>query len=282
MKRSLIILLSACIFSCNSGYKGNLETATNEMAADTMASAYDAPKIVKTADLNFRVKDVQSTKIAIGKLLATIGGQITEVAINNEVMESRKFKYSADSLKEVTAYRTQGNLVVRVPSSQLDLFTNDVAKMAVLLHSQSLKLDDKRIAYLSNKLKSSIRGEAAKQVAKNNKKTSDVKATVGLQDDLIDRKLENLVIDSQVAFSEVTLSFYQDNAIKSIIVPNDNLSSYNIDFFKQLKLNIIEGWYMLSGLILFFTKLWAVFALGFVVWLIVSFFIRKKRIKSTI
>ena len=93
------------------------------------------------------------------------------------------------------------------------------------------------------------------------KKSNNVETSLLLKDDFVDKKVENLLIDSKVKYSNITLNFYQDNTVKRVVVENDNLSDFRPDFFKRFWLSIQTGWTIFTELILTLTNLWVIFLL---------------------
>lgn len=268
MKRYLFCIAIIMIgFGCNSDRKDfassealNKIENTDSTVADTTA----IPKIIKTADMRFRVKDVQRTKEELSAKIKEQGGTIAEFSINSSIQKTDKVKYSTDSLKEITAYRKEGLLVAKIPSERLDEFTNVVARMAVFVDYQSMKMDDRSIVYLSNKLKAQNRVEAVNTINKTaSRKGNNVTTSLYVKDDYVDRKIENMYIDQSVKFSTITLNFYQDNTVKTLIVGNDNLYDYRPGFFQRLGLNLIDGWVYFKELILAVSHLWMLLVFGF-------------------
>ncbi|WP_316830820.1 DUF4349 domain-containing protein [Pedobacter aquatilis] len=261
MKRNIIaIAIILGLFGCQNAEKKYESVApTAAIAADSISVANqgNAEKIIKTADMRFRVKDVQNTKEKLSKAIKAEGGTVAEFSIQSVVQETDKVKQSTDSLKEITSYRTEGYLVAKVPSDKLDEFTNTVAKMAVFVDNQSLKLDDQSIAYLANKLKAENRIEAVSRINKlATKKSPNVETSMLIKDDLIDKKIENMLIDSKVKYSNITLNFYQDNTVKTMVVANDTLSDYKPAFATRLWLNILNGWSIFMEFVLALSNLW--------------------------
>lgn len=258
MKKYLIycvvaIAISACSKQNKSHQETSDVTATNLEASDTTLTE----KIIKTADMRFRVKEVQQTKEKLSDLIKAEGGTLAGFSIQSNVERFEKVGYSADSLLELTSYRVEGMIEAKVPSEKLDAFTNKVAGMAVFVDHQSMKIDDQSISYLSNKLKNQNRVEAVAQLNKHaNKKSNNVETALNLKDDYIDKKIENLSIDSRVKYSDITLNFYQDNTVKKLVVGNDNLADYRPGFFRRLGLNIQNGWVIFKEFILIIANLW--------------------------
>ncbi|SDL33321.1 protein of unknown function [Pedobacter sp. ok626] len=266
MKKYLIYCVFAMTaFGCNNASKmGESADILNKIEnGDTVMES----KIIKTADMKFRVKDVQSTKEKISAILKTEGGAIGEVSIISNIQNTEKVKYSTDSLLELTAYRTEGLMVARVPSEKLDDFTNQVARMAVFVDHQSLKFDDQSLSYLTSELKSINREEAVAQLEKkaNKKKeviaSKDVSKSLALKDEYVDQKVKNMSINSRVQYSDVTLNFYQDHTVKQIVVGNDNLSDYRPPFFQRVIINLQGGWFIFKEFILMLLNIWSILVL---------------------
>lgn len=281
MKKYLIYCVFAiAMFSCNSNKESKIENSDSTSANLETTDSLLSEKIIKTADMRFRVKDVQSTKEKLSSAIKAEGGAIAEFTVQSNIQQTEKVKYSTDSLLELTSYRTEGLIIAKVPSEKLDEFTNKVAKMAVFVDQQSLKMDDQSIVYLSNKLKNENRVEVVAQLNKHaNKKSNNVETSLSFKDDYVDKKVENLMIDSKVQYSTITLNFYQDNTVKSILVGNDDLYSYRPNFFTRLGLSFQNGWYIFKEFILVAMNLWVWILIGAVAFFSFKYY-RKRKIAS--
>jgi len=84
MKRNIIaIAIVLTIFGCqksNEKYASADAVDTQELSRETADSTV-AEKIVKTADMRFRVKDVQNTKEQLSKTIKAEGGTVAEFSI---------------------------------------------------------------------------------------------------------------------------------------------------------------------------------------------------------
>lgn len=280
MKRNIIaIAIILALFGCNAEKKDYASTDKESMADTTATVELPAEKIIKTADMRFRVKDVQNTKEQLSKAIKAEGGTVAEFSIESSIQETDKVKQSTDSLKEITSYRTQGYLVAKVPSEKLDEFTNTIAKMAVFVDNQSMKMDDQSIAYLSNKLKAQNRVDAIEKINKvASKKSANVESSLYIKDDYIDKRIENMQIDSRVKFSTITLNFYQDNTVKTMIVANDNLYDYRPAFINRLWLGIVNGWTIFKEIIIAISNLWMLILVGIATFFTIKYFIRKNKL----
>ncbi|MET4139668.1 DUF4349 domain-containing protein [Pedobacter sp. UYP1] len=281
MKKYLIYgILGLTALGCNSDKKSGAYDIAEQKSIATLSDTTVAEKIVKTADMKFRVKDVQRTKETLGSILKAEGGTIAEFNTHSVVRQNDKIKYSADSLLELISYRVEGLVVAKIPSEKLDDFTNQVAKMAVFIDDQSLKQDDLSLNYLSNQLKNKNKVEAVAQLnnSVSGKKVGVAERSLALKDDLVDNKVNNLLTDRNVRYSTITLNFYQDNTVKKMIVVNDELSDYRPDFFKRFWLSFENGWSVFKEFILILANLWALILVAVAGYFVFRHYKRKKLI----
>jgi len=282
MKRNIIaIAIILTIFGCQNENKkyASADAVSTEALDKAPEDSTVAEKVIKTADMRFRVKNVQNTKEQLSKTIKAEGGTVAEFSIESSIQETDKVKQSTDSLKEITSYCTQGYLVAKVPSEKLDEFTNTIAKMAVFVDNQSMKMDDQSIAYLANKLKAQNRVDAIEKINKvASKKSANVESSLYIKDDYVDRKIENMQIDSRVKFSTITLNFYQDNTVKTMIVANDNLYDYRPAFLNRFWLGIVNGWTIFKEIIIAVSNLWMLILVGIAIFFTIKYFIRKNKL----
>ena len=85
------------------------------------------------------------------------------------------------------------------------------------------------------------------------------------------------MIDNRVKYSTITLNFYQDNTIKTMIVANDDVYDYKPAFANRLWLNIVNGWTIFKEIILAIANLWMLFLVGIGVFFIIRYFMRKNK-----
>ncbi len=195
MKRNLIALaMLLTIFSCSNDRKeSNAQNESSQNVDAALAETAASVKIIKTADMNFRVKDVQHTKEILGKQIKDVGGQLVDFEIHSAVQNTEKLRQSTDSLKEISAYKTEGTLTAKIPAEKLDDFTNSIAHLAVFVNSQSLKLDDKSLNYLANKLKTQNNAKATARIESLGKKQLEgTKSYLLITDNSIKHKIENM------------------------------------------------------------------------------------------
>jgi hypothetical protein len=169
----------------------------------------------------------------------------------------------------VTSFNTNADMTVKIPSSKLDEFMNQVAHMGIYVNDRSMDITDKSLDYLSAQLKLKSRTELVNQQKKGKiiiKKPEDV---LNLKDDMIDQQIGARQIDDAVKNSIVTLSFYESNTINKEIIANDDPSAYNLQFFKRLGMAIENGWAVFVDVIIGIADLWVFIVAGIGVWIII-------------
>jgi len=258
MKKLLLFaVIALSVTACNSNKESKSESADELSKEVSITSDTVASKIIKTADMRFRVKDVQSTKEKLSAAIRAEGGTLVEFNVESIVNRDEKVKYSADSLLLLTSYTREGTVIAQVPSAQLDEFTNKVVKLAVFVDRQSLKLDDQSLQYLSNSLKNQNKSAAVQQMNKNAAtKGKDIATTQAIKDAAVDTKINNMYIDKAVKYSTITLNFYQDNTVNRTVVENDELSDFRPAFWNRMGLNLVNGWALFKEFVLILANLW--------------------------
>ena len=268
MKRNIMaIAMVIVLFGCNSEKKDEAADISILKSEVDQADSSSTAKIIKTADIRFRVKDAWKTKREISARIKQYGGTLVEAAVENRIQQQDKVKYSADSLSEITLYNTEGRITAKIPAENLDQFTDDIVAHADFVDQQSLLFDDQSIDYLANKAKARNRSEAVTSIGKNDVKEKNViSKTLDLKDAYVDKQTSNFQIDSKVKSSTVTLSFYQGNTIKKIMIANDNLGDYRPGFLKRLSLSLLNGWFILTEFLLILANIWTLIVLALVIY----------------
>jgi hypothetical protein len=279
MKIKFLIPLAGLAFLCAcKGKSGSYEVVNNSISADSIRSAdsVSAPKLVKTAGIHFKVKNVQQTAEHITALTTSINGMVIHHQMGSTAERSQDIHISNDSVMRVTAFNTSAEMTVKIPSTRLDDFLNQVGHLGIYVNDRSMDITDKSLDYLSAQLKLKNRAELVSQQKKGKiviKKPEDV---LNLKDDMIDQQIGNRQIDDAVKNSIVTLSFYQSNTINKEVIANDDPSAYNLPFFRRLGMAIENGWGIFVDVIIGMANLWVFILAGIGVWVLIRNYRGKK------
>ncbi|MGN8070515.1 DUF4349 domain-containing protein [Mucilaginibacter sp. 22184] len=269
-----VLLLGAC-----KGSGSHYEAINNSSAADSVASATadsgTSPKLVKTADMRFKVKNVQQTAEKITTLTANNKGMVMHHQMESTVRDSRDFRISDDSVNRVSSFNTSADMTVKIPSEHLEEFMTEVAHMGMYVTMRKMDIEDKSLDFLSAKLKLNSRKELVDQQKKGKVTIKNPVNVLLLKDDMVDGQIGNLKIDDAVKYSIVMLSFYQSNTILQEHIANDDPSAYNLPFFSRLAGSFTNGWQLFMEAILAIANLWVFILAGISVLLLIRFYRRK-------
>ncbi len=278
MKTKFLIPLIAglgllCACKGKSGYEVANNSSSDSLKVDS--SQLGQPKLIKTAEILFKVKNVQQVTEKIENLTTNYSGTIIHHRMGSTADRSTDVRISDDSVMRVTAFNTTAEMTVKVPSAKLEQFMNEVAHLGIYVNNQSMDITDKSLNYLSSQLKLKSRTELISQQKKGKIVIKNPENVLALKDDMIDQQIGNSEIDDAVKNSIVTLSFYQSNTINKEIIANDDPSEYNIPFFNRLAMAFENGWRLFIDAIIGVTNLWLFILAGMGVWFVIKQFKRK-------
>lgn len=265
-----IALLAACKGKMHSDYEAINNEAKSATADSTSLDANMTvlqPKLVKSADLRFKVRSVQQTGDSISALTATYGGMVMHHQMASTVQNSQDIHMSDDSLMRVSAFNTSSDMTVKIPSEKLESFMARVSRLGLYVTSRQMDIDDKSLDYLSDKLKLQSRAELVAQQKKGKIVIKDPQKVLSLKDDMIDGQISNRRINAAVKYSAISLNFYQSNTIVKEMIANDDPSAYQLPFFKRLLMAAGNGWVIFTELILGLANLWVFVLIGIGLWL---------------
>lgn len=274
-----IFMLGACSQPKNhANSSGSGESAMKEADVAADATSMPEPKLVKTADMTFKVKNVQKSSTDISSLAASMQGMVMDHTLESFVENSRTNPISADSSLLLSSYLTRANMVIRIPSEKTEEFLNAAGKLAVFIDTRSMHIDDKSFDYLEAKMRNENRNTFLKR---NNRKnaTDDIDDETGIldvQDELSESKVSTMRINDAVKFSTIGLSMYQNNIVNREVIANTDLSANQSPFFNRLKNALSYGWSIFIDLIIGMANLWIFIVLGISIWLIIRYFNKKR------
>jgi hypothetical protein len=288
MKTRILIVVAAVLgtlAACKSK-SGSYEFVNNSKgmsAASDSASTADsakvpAVKLVKTAEINFKVKDVRKAGEDIATLTAQYGGMVMHHQVQSTAGSTRDVHISNDSVMRIAAFNTAEEMTVRVPSGRMEDYMTKVSKMGVYVNVSRMDIEDKTLDYLSSQLKLKDREELVSQQKSGKIKIKSPTDVLLLEDDMVDQKIEGLRTDAAVKFSVISLSFYQSDAITKEIIANDDPSAYDIPFFQRLSLAFENGWAIFVDVLIGLTNIWMFILTGLVAWRMFVYY--RRRIRS--
>ncbi|NEU10150.1 DUF4349 domain-containing protein [Flavihumibacter sp. R14] len=271
-KFSLGICIALTFAACSSNRSEESELASADTLNTTAGLVADLPensdKLVKTADLDFQVKDVYKSSSNIQKNVKNLGGLVMYTDIKTSEMDSKTIPVSNDSLQVISTYKIEAQMTVRVPSENLNDFVQAVALDATLIYSALVNIDDRSIDYLGSTLKQQSRQQILnKELNKDTLRTNDALQLADQQDAIIDGKMNNRRTDLGVRYSTVSLRFYQNSLLRKEIIPNNDLSAYQLPVYRRFVDALGSGFNFFLSIIIGIAHVWPVFIFGAGGWL---------------
>jgi hypothetical protein len=295
MKTKILIPLAgvALFCACKGGGSGsqsadsdtttrsNLTVKTDSVrrarTAKTFEVAQIAQKLVKTASMHFKVKDVQQTSNQIGALTAGCNGTVMYHTINSIAGDSTTIRKTDDSLLKITVLNNTADMIVRIPSAKVETFVDQVAGMGVVVNSLKFEANDKTYDYLSTRLKLKNQQERAKSGESGSFNLKNPDVLLDYKNHIIDQQVNNLKTDDSVKNAVIALSFYENNVVHKELIANPDLSAYNLPLSTRLGASIKNGWSVFIDIMVELANLWVLAPVAGLVWLVVRYYQKKKK-----
>lgn len=286
------VLLVALAFSCKQAESSaEAAVATEESAAakatDSTLSANKVPKrkLVRTADIKFKVKDVAKSTYAIESAMNRYGGLITNNNLQSHVEAKNRTKVSRDSILETTKFVVENNITLRIPNQSLDTVVRTIAKEIDYLDYRVIKADDVALKMLANQMtqhrNSSHNQRMANNIDSKGKKLNQITDAendlLGKNQDSDNAAIENLSLQDQVNYSTITLALYQNESVKHEMVVIEKTSGDYGNFGLEILDGLKTGWYILERIIAFVVQLWSVILIGGIAIFLFRRYLNKKK-----
>jgi len=253
-------------------------------AADTTATitsldtTLKTEKLVKTADMHFKVKDVKQVSQNISALTVKYNGMVMHHSMQSSINNSQRLPLSNDSLMLISSYNTNADMVVKIPAANVDEFLTTVGKMAVYINNRNMDIQDKTLDYLSAQMKVASRTAFIDQQKKGIVKVKNPADVMNLKDDLIDQQIENKRIDAAVKYSTVGLNFYQNNTIAREVVVNDDPSTFKLSVTTRFGQAVANGWALFMDTLIGLANLWMFVLAAVAGWVLFRYYKRRSAI----
>jgi SHS2 domain-containing protein len=161
-------------------------------------------KIIHTADIRFKVEDLKKSELEIKSRVNAMGGYISNSNQN----------------------RQSGNLenswTVRIPAEKFDTFLGDVEKESIYTDSKNISAEDVTAEYVDNELRIKSKQKVFERYLELLKQAKNVQEIMAVEEQIrvIREEIESKegrqkYLNDQVAFSTITVSFYQETETSS-------------------------------------------------------------------
>lgn len=257
------------------------EDARSEKLSLSSSAAVEKPddtirKFIRTADIRFRVKNVEQATYRIEDIATSLGGFVTYTKLASQEAGRDIIPISADSSLETIKYTVVNNITLRVPNVRLDTTLKAIATLVDYLDYRAISADDVALQIKANKwaqkraLGSGGRLETA--LDKNGKLREAINGAEvlnGIKGQADEAALANLSLQDQVNFSTVSIDIYQRQDFKRWVIANDkDIAAYKPGLGTKLWDALKAGWSLIEYLIVAITHLWALILLAIIMYLL--------------
>ena len=245
--------------------------ATAQVSSSAVIYTDAQRKLIRTAQAQFRVKDVYQSALAIEDAVAAQGGFVVRNEISADVQNVRQRPKGDGKLIELAKYTVRGNLGVRVPSDRTQAFLRDIVGQMEFLDRRNFEANDAQFAMLRQQL-AWQRGQETQQelgaAGEEGGKLDQKAAVIAARSDARSGRDEALVaqkeFEDKVAFSTIDLSLYQLSKIRQTELTDVEavFARNSPGFFSRLGNSLGVGWYGVLDVLIELIKLWPLWLLA--------------------
>lgn len=263
--------------------KASPETYISSSAA--VVNPNDSAKMIRIADVKFKVKDVIKATYKIENIILQQGGYVANTRLGSNINEVRETLKSQDSTVVTTYYIIENTMTLRIPSVKLDTTLKEIAQLVEFMDYRVINTRNVTLDLLAKQLEQSrlarYNSRMGKAIDEKGKRLSDVSDA---EENLLYRaqqadeaRITNLLLNDSIKFSTIRLFIYQNQSVKNEITTSDKV--YKTPFGTRFVSAVKFGWTIITEVLLFVVNLWAIILIAAVIFYSVKF-IRKKYFKK--
>jgi len=196
--------------------------APSQLASDVLAQTDPQRRFIRTAAVEFHVKDVYRTALAIEDEVAKQGGFVIDNDIQAQVQRVQSRPIGHGKRRELAEYRLLGELTVRVPSERTQGFLRAIASQMEFLDRRHFNARDAQFDLLRQQLarqraqdQQQELGDAVQAGGKLGDKADAIQARGEARSSRDEAVIAQKEFEDRVAFSTITLSLRQDVQVRS-------------------------------------------------------------------
>jgi hypothetical protein len=253
-----------------------VDTRVDAGQVSSSAATFDdgQRKFIRTAQAQFRVKDVYSSVLAIEDVAAQQGGFVVNNNISAQTGRVQRRPAGDGKLIELAEYTVQGTLTVRIPSDKTQLFLRAIAAQMEFLDQRSFDAADVQLQMLRQQLAwqreqqaQQELGQAMQSGDRLDRKSDVIAARTGAKLQRDEALIQQKEFEDKVAFSTINLSLHQLSKIRQTEMTDVEavFRKHSPGFFTRLFDALRVGWYGVLDLFIALMSvwpLWLIMAIG--------------------
>jgi len=309
IKIGIIVIAALFMWSCSPNrYQESTEVAMSDISAEKGSSSDDQKtspetyisssaamenpndtirKMIRTANIKFKVKDVIKATYIIENIVVTHDGFVANTNLTSQINNTNEIPVKEDSTLLATYYSVVNTLVLRVPNVQLDTTLKEIAQLVEFMDYRIIDAKDVSLDLLSKKLEqnrlANYDSRMTNAINNKGKRLSDVNdaenSLLEKQAQADEAKLANLQILDSIKYSTINLLLYQNQSIKyEVIAKEKTIIPYSIPFGTRFIEALKFGWTIIVEFFLFLINGWSIILIAVLIFFGVKYF--RKRISK--
>ncbi len=233
--------------------------------ATTSLEPFEKRKFIKTADLRFKVKNVQDATNKIEDIAEKYEGFITEAELLTNVIKTNEVEISEDSVLHNKAYEITNQITMRIPNQYFDKVLREIQPVMTFVERKRIAADDVSFSLIASDLRkkrfSKFENRFEKEIEQKSKKLVETTASeeklLDYQTQADNNKVQTMSLNDQVNYSTLTVELYQPVTNTVEMLPNmENPFAYQPNLFLRIWQSVRTGWFLFEEVLIFVTKLW--------------------------
>jgi len=244
-------------------------------------------KMIRTANIKFKVKDVIKATYNIENIVINQNGFVENTNLTSQINYTKETPVKEDSVLIISYYSVINTLVLRVPNIRLDTTLKEIAQLVEFMDYRIINATDVTLDLLAKRLEQyrlarydSRMTQAIDSKGKRLNDVSDAENNLLYKQAQADEaKLENLQILDKIKYSTITLSLYQNQSIKYEVNAKEKaIKPYSTPFGLRFIDALKFGWSIIVEFFLFLINIWSIILIAVTLFFGVKHF--RKRISK--
>jgi len=224
-------------------------------------------KMIRTANIKFKVKDVIKATYSIENIIVKNNGFVENSNLTSQINYTKETPVKEDSILITTYYSVINTLVLRVPIAQLDTTLKEIAQFVEFMDYRNINAKDVTLDLLSKRLEqnrlSRYDSRMTNAIDSKGTRLNDVSnaenTLLQKQAQADEAKLANLQILDKIAYSTISLHLYQNQSIKyEVIAKEKAIKPYSTPFGTRFVDALKYGWTIIVDFFLFLVNIWSI------------------------
>ncbi len=272
------VAIIAIVSGCNSKYQSEdskIAQADSSISAIVSSSATrqnenDPRKFIRTADLRFKVDNVITATYTIEDVVNKNNGYVTYTSLTNNINNTENVQISPDSILQTTHYSLTNDITLRIPNNKLDTTLKSIASLISFIGHRVITCEDVSLQQMNNSLTQKRTTEHFSRLSKAiDNKGKKLEEIVTAEDSYMNKHeqadealIANLTLDNNVNLSTVKISLYQNESVKTELLPIAKIiKPYQPPFFQRAAASLQTGWYAITEIFLGLISIWPLYLL---------------------